>query len=164
MTRQTSRQRGYSGAWEKARAAFLAKHRWCAWCERAGKLRPAVHVHHAEPHKGNPATFWDKSKWVPLCEEHHNRDAQQIETRGYAARIGTDGFPSDPAHPFNKSGAEQPDDANARQRSTSSRGEGLAAIAQTGGRAIVPGDGAVGPALGKGKELVRRRGLCGRAR
>jgi hypothetical protein len=45
--------------------------------------------------------FWDKSKWVGLCATHHNRDASQIEARGYSDRMGPDGNPTDPRHPWN---------------------------------------------------------------
>lgn len=151
MTRQTARQRGYGLKWEKARAGFLRSHPWCSWCEREGKLRPAVHVHHSTPHKGNSAIFWNRCQWVGLCEEHHNRDAQQVETRGYASRIDADGFPSDPAHPFNQGEADQPEDTNARQRPTSSIG---GAIAAGGGRSKVKRFKGVGPAGSSRTELV----------
>ena len=97
MTRPSARQRGYDRQWEKARADFLKLRRYCALCPR-----PAVHVHHSVPHKGNPSIFWNRALWVPLCEEHHNRDAQQVEVRGYSSRIGCDGIPTDPNHPFNR--------------------------------------------------------------
>lgn len=57
------------------------------------------------------AIFWNRSQWVPLCVEHHNRDAQQVETRGYADRIGIDGYPVDPNHPFNRTSPDTPGEA-----------------------------------------------------
>ena len=62
----------------------------------------AVHVHHKIPHKGNPAIFWNRSLWQPLCESCHNSYAQQTETRGYHSQVGADGLPTDRNHPFNK--------------------------------------------------------------
>ena len=103
MTRPSARQRGYDSRWEKARADFLKLRRYCALCPR-----PAVHVHHSVPHKGNPSLFWNRALWVPLCEEHHNRDAQQVETRGYSSRIGSNGLPLDPNHPFNRGEGKSP--------------------------------------------------------
>lgn len=102
MARPSPRRRGYDTRWDRARAGFLASHPHCRTCLAEGKRTPAVHVHHSTLHRGNMAIFWDRSRWVPLCEEHHNRDAQQVETRGYANRVGRDGVPSDPNHPFNR--------------------------------------------------------------
>ncbi|MDP4022333.1 hypothetical protein Q8W71_06840 [Methylobacterium sp. NEAU 140] len=99
MARPTARQRGYGSAWEKARAAHLAAH---PRCTHPGCTAQAVHVHHARPHRGNMAVFWDRSLWRGLCAEHHNRDAQQRERRGYASAVGADGLPADRAHPFLK--------------------------------------------------------------
>lgn len=59
-------------------------------------------VHHTTPHRGDQAIFWDKTKWASLCAEHHDNDAQQTETWGYSGRIGLDGMPTDPNHPFNR--------------------------------------------------------------
>lgn len=102
MTRISPRRHGYDTRWDKARAGFLANHPWCAWCAAEGRKVKAEHVHHSTPHGGDRRIFWDASKWMPLCVPHHNRDAQQIETRGYRDAVGTDGLPIDPAHPFYK--------------------------------------------------------------
>jgi 5-methylcytosine-specific restriction protein A len=100
MTRPGPRQRGYGSAWDKARAGFLRSHPWCAWCAAEGKQIKAEHVHHSTPHRGDQRVFWDKSRWLPLCAAHHNRDAQQIETQGYRDAVKADGLPLDPDHPF----------------------------------------------------------------
>lgn len=75
-TRPTSSQRGYTGAWDKARKAFLQRHRRCALC-----WAEATVVDHRIPHRGDPALFWDKSNWQPLCQHHHNSAKQRIERR-----------------------------------------------------------------------------------
>ena len=102
MARPTARARGYGTAWDKARAGFLAKHLYCRMCAEDGRQVRAEHVHHSTPHKGDQAVFWDKSRWVPLCQHHHNRDAQQIETRGYRSAVDVSGCPIDPRHPWNR--------------------------------------------------------------
>ncbi|WP_338034702.1 HNH endonuclease signature motif containing protein [Jiella avicenniae] len=163
MARPTARQRGYDSKWERARAAFLAAHPWCRRCEAMGRLHRATVVDHIEPHKGDHKLFWKRSNWQPLCAPCHNSDKQQVERRSYTARINADGFPSDPAHPFNRSCAEQPDETNARHAATSSRGKHVICNHETRGASKVANDGASGPAWGKRKELVRLRGLCGRA-
>lgn len=102
MARLTARQRGYGSPWDRARRSFLNAHPWCRMCAEEGRQVRAEHVHHGIAHKGDKARFWDKSKWVPLCAHHHNKDAQQIETRGYRSAVDASGMPIDPAHPFNR--------------------------------------------------------------
>jgi 5-methylcytosine-specific restriction enzyme A len=65
--RPSARQRGYTSEWERERAAWLEEHPWCAECGA-----PATEVHHSLPHRGNPAIFWNRSKWVSLCRAHHS--------------------------------------------------------------------------------------------
>lgn len=74
--RGTSSQRGYTGAWDKARRAFLARHRWCARCKA-----PAQVVDHITPHRGDQTLFWDKTNWQPLCTPCHSRAKQRLERR-----------------------------------------------------------------------------------
>lgn len=74
--RGTSSQRGYTGAWDKARKAFLARSRWCRRCGA-----PATVVDHIIPHRGDQALFWDKSNWQPLCTPCHSGAKQRLERR-----------------------------------------------------------------------------------
>lgn len=97
--RPSAAQRGYDASWRRAREAHLRAN---PRCTEPGCLRPACHVHHGTRHRGDGAKFWDRSTWRGLCAEHHNRDAQQRETRGYSNRLGNDGLPVDPNHPFNR--------------------------------------------------------------
>lgn len=66
--RQTSRERGYSTAWEKASAAYLQKHPACVMCKG-----PANTVDHIVPHKGDKTLFWDADNWQPMCPRCHSR-------------------------------------------------------------------------------------------
>lgn len=75
-TRPTSSQRGYTGAWEKARKAFLLRHPRCARCGRRADL-----VDHKIPHRGDRDLFWDKSNWQPLCTSCHSGAKQRQERR-----------------------------------------------------------------------------------
>jgi 5-methylcytosine-specific restriction enzyme A len=65
--RPSARQRLYDSEWERERAVWLKDHPRCAECGA-----PAKEVHHSIPHRGNPAIFWDRSKWVSLCRAHHS--------------------------------------------------------------------------------------------
>jgi hypothetical protein len=86
----------------------LRMHPLCQWCEARGVLTPASEVHHAEAHKGDVNKFI-LSPLVSLCAICHGADAQSIEVSGYSHRIGADGFPTDPRHPFYGRGKGGPD-------------------------------------------------------
>lgn len=73
--RPSARERGYSVAWQKARAGFLAKHPTCA-CGA-----PATVVHHTIPHRGDKALFWNRRLWAPRCAPCHNQADQAEEKR-----------------------------------------------------------------------------------
>lgn len=74
--RPSSSARGYTGAWEKARVAYLAKHRFCLRCGD-----PATVVDHIRPHRGDREIFWDRDNWQPLCGPCHNSTKQREERR-----------------------------------------------------------------------------------
>ncbi|WP_338014178.1 HNH endonuclease [Alkalilacustris brevis] len=74
--RPSSSARGYTGAWEKARRAFLRRNPACAMCGA-----PATTADHKTPHKGDSTLFWDRSNWQPLCGHHHNSAKQRQERR-----------------------------------------------------------------------------------
>jgi len=75
-TRPTSSQRGYTGAWEKARKGFLRRHPRCAMCGTRAEL-----VDHKIPHRGDRELFWDKSNWQSLCTPCHSGAKQRQERR-----------------------------------------------------------------------------------
>lgn len=72
--RPSARARGYTTAWDKARAAFLAKHPKCAKCGA-----PATVVDHVTPHRGDMKVFWDRTRWQPLCTHCHSSRKQSEE-------------------------------------------------------------------------------------
>lgn len=72
--RPTSSQRGYTGAWDKAKAAFLEVNPWCRICGGAANT-----VDHKQAHKGDKALFWDRNNWQPLCGPCHNGVKQRLE-------------------------------------------------------------------------------------
>jgi 5-methylcytosine-specific restriction protein A len=72
----------------------------CVLCEQQGRVTPATIADHHPPHKGD----WNKFRLGPLrslCRDCHNRQ-WAVDARGYSSAIGDDGFPVDPAHPFNQ--------------------------------------------------------------
>lgn len=97
--KQTSTQRGYGYKWQQARAAYLVKHPFCAYCLRDAGIsyqqdavtiglacatkgigQPyAQVVDHIDPHRGDMKVFWDSSRWQSLCATHHSRDKQREE-------------------------------------------------------------------------------------
>ncbi|MGK5049620.1 HNH endonuclease [Janthinobacterium sp. GB4P2] len=106
---QSSTKRGYSYAWQKARAGYLRSHPLCVYCLREAAyssvrdLTPskailrcselglaipkASVVDHIEPHRGDQVLFWNKSNWQSLCGTHHSADKQREEAAGLASHI-----------------------------------------------------------------------------
>lgn len=98
----TSAQRGYGYKWQKARAGYLAKHPFCAYCLRpmgisyhqdaetialqctaAGHDLPFAHVvDHIVDHHGDDRLFWDSANnWQSLCNHHHSSTKQKESNR-----------------------------------------------------------------------------------
>lgn len=74
--RPSARQRGYNHDWRKARRDHLDQHPYCTMC---GK--PATTVDHIIAHRGDPALFWNRRNWQPLCTRCHNSTKQRMERR-----------------------------------------------------------------------------------
>ncbi|WP_454917288.1 HNH endonuclease [Xanthobacter sediminis] len=72
--RPNARERGYTTAWDKARAEFKKAHPTCARCGA-----PTEVVDHITPHRGDKALMWDRKNWQPLCGPCHNRWKQATE-------------------------------------------------------------------------------------
>lgn len=81
----TARLYGY--AWQKARAAYLAEHPLCVACREAGRVEAATVVDHKTPHRGDPAVFWDRANWQPLCKACHDRKTATADS-GFARGRG----------------------------------------------------------------------------
>lgn len=75
--RMSSSERGYTGAWQKARRYYLQAHPLCRQHEAQGRIVAASVVDHIKPHKGDKALFWDSSNWQPLCKHCHDSKTAQ---------------------------------------------------------------------------------------
>lgn len=91
-----------TAAWKRLREAQLNMEPLCCFCLEVGKTTEAKPVDHIVPHRGDPSLFYDPANLQSLCPPCHDTLKRQIESRGYHDRIGLDGFPSDPRHPFNQ--------------------------------------------------------------
>lgn len=69
---KTTSERGYTRAWQRARAAYLARHPLCVYCERDGRVSASTIVDHITPHRGDMARFWDPTNWQALCKRCHD--------------------------------------------------------------------------------------------
>lgn len=76
QNRPSARERGYTTAWQKARAAFLKLHPFCEKCGGEATI-----VDHIIPHRGDQARFWDRHNWQPLCTPCHSSAKQREERR-----------------------------------------------------------------------------------
>ena len=104
--RKSSRERGYTGKWEKERKAYLADHPFCDCCGA-----PATVVDHIKPHKGDKRLFWSRSNWQPLCASCHGRKTARQDggfgnevTEEWTPRgaCNEDGRPIDNRHWWNR--------------------------------------------------------------
>ena len=75
--RGTAHQRGYGAKWQKAAAAWLAKHPLCEECKKADRITSADCVDHVRPHRGDMKLFWDPRNWQSLCSTCHARKTRQ---------------------------------------------------------------------------------------
>lgn len=88
--------------WVKLRAAHLAEHPLCAWCQEQGVVRAAEVVDHSIAHKGNESIFFDPTVLLALCKPHHDGAAQARDKNGRVRGCDVNGFPRDPNHPWNR--------------------------------------------------------------
>lgn len=72
VQRPSSAKRMYGYKWQQARDGFLARHPLCAYCEVEGRVTPATVVDHIKSHRNDPALFWNRANWQPLCKRHHD--------------------------------------------------------------------------------------------
>lgn len=79
--RGSSRERGYTAEWDRARKAFLSMgdNCLCLGCRAVGLYVPATVVDHVEPHRGDMERFWRADLWQPCCQWHHVTIKQQLE-------------------------------------------------------------------------------------
>jgi len=90
--RGTRHARGYGAAWDKARAAALARDRHlCQPCQAKGRVTVATEVHHIKA-KASGGTD-DLGNLVSTCHPCH--EAADAANRGHRVRqqIGPDGWP-----------------------------------------------------------------------
>lgn len=76
-SRGTAAQRGYTGSWRKASAAFLAlpgNERCSCGCGRVANM-----VDHHKAHKGDQSLFWDRSNWRAMNVACNSRKAVATE-------------------------------------------------------------------------------------
>lgn len=70
--RGSASERGYSSAWQRARAAYLNSHPLCVRCAALGMDEEATVVDHIKPHRGDKVLFWDHDNWQALCKPCHD--------------------------------------------------------------------------------------------
>jgi len=69
--RDSAARKHYGRTWEKVRALYLSQYPLCAECQKAGRLTPALEVHHIIPlSKGGTH---DSRNLMALCVSCHSR-------------------------------------------------------------------------------------------
>lgn len=84
--------------WKLIRGRQLALEPLCAYCRELGHVEPATVVDHIEPHRGDPALFYDVSNLQSLCKACHDGAKQQQEKSGYLRGSNVQGLPLDTNH------------------------------------------------------------------
>jgi 5-methylcytosine-specific restriction protein A len=87
--------------WRRKAKAQLRAYPLCARCQEQGHITAATVADHVEPHRGDEQKFWNGAL-ASLCKAHHSRTKQREEGLGYRVDVDEQGFPLDPAHPWNK--------------------------------------------------------------
>jgi 5-methylcytosine-specific restriction protein A len=87
--------------WRARRLQQLTDHPLCNRCMDRGQVTAATVAHHVHRHEGNLEVF-HTSPLESLCAACHDTDAKEQEAHGYSTAVGTDGWPTDPAHPTNR--------------------------------------------------------------
>lgn len=95
--RSGARERGYTGAWDRAAARFKAQNPLCVGCQAVGRVEVAAVVDHIRPHRGNRALFWDAGNWQSSCDWHHNTVKKTLEALWDRGAIGPDDLRLDSA-------------------------------------------------------------------
>lgn len=76
---KSTKEKGYTSRWNKARLRFLKVHPLCVKCQSNGKLTKATVVDHITPHRGDQDLFWNQANWQALCKSCHDRKTMTID-------------------------------------------------------------------------------------
>ena len=85
--------------WRKRAKHQLAVEPFCRMCAEDGVSVAATVADHVEPVGDDMRKFY-YGPLQSLCKPHHDAAKKRDERRGFSTRIGVDGMPTDPNHPF----------------------------------------------------------------
>ena len=69
---KAERDRFYTGArWTRLRKRYLSKHPLCERCEAAGRVEPAIDVHHQVERLDAPQLAYSEDNLEALCKPCH---------------------------------------------------------------------------------------------
>jgi 5-methylcytosine-specific restriction protein A len=100
--------------WRNRAAHQMRTEPLCRYCQQEGKLTPAEVADHITPHHGDSVAFFT-GELQSLCKPHHDSSKHRLEARGYDTRIGEDGMPLDPKHPYYTGKLPRPPRADAKR-------------------------------------------------
>ena len=100
---QVNARRFYqSAAWQKLRAAHIAKHPNCAFCGKPGRK-----VDHKKPRRQRPDLALDPRNLQTLCDADHESVKKHIEAddrHALGGGVDASGRPLAGSHPWNRAG------------------------------------------------------------
>lgn len=86
--RGSSRERGYTTAWDKASKTHRRNHPLCAYCQAGAFGKPRItvctRVDHLYPQRQFEGVFWETQWWVASCDEC-DAAKQALEHQGKSA-------------------------------------------------------------------------------
>jgi 5-methylcytosine-specific restriction enzyme A len=88
LLRGSARARGYDATWDRASLGFRRRHPICEACAAVGITSATAVTDHVVPHKGDRVVFWDRKRWQPACQWHHDVVKQILEQQFEDGLIG----------------------------------------------------------------------------
>jgi 5-methylcytosine-specific restriction protein A len=73
QVRGSAHDRLYGSRWRRYSQHYLRLHPLCGTCQANERTTPSEVTDHVEPHRGDPARFWDPTNHQALCKRCHDR-------------------------------------------------------------------------------------------
>lgn len=90
--------------WKATRKRQLSLFPLCAPCNERGVVTAATVCHHVDASSKHSWDSFFAGPFMSSCKPCHDQLGQIEDKRGYSPQVGSDGYPTDSRHPFNRQG------------------------------------------------------------